>query len=214
MRTGAAGGIASKYLAKPKSRVIGFVGCGTQAYTQLLAHLELFEIKVVKCFDIREERSRKFVDFCENLEIHAEVVELEEVCNCDILITTTPSRSPIIRREWISDGTHINAMGADAPGKQELDPGIIKDAKVFVDDREQAFHTGEVNVPLSMGLIDEDQIAGTIGEVIVGKIKGREGEEITVFDSTGLAIQDVATASIVFRRAKERGVGKKIDFFS
>ena len=213
VRTGAAGGIASKYLARPNSKVLGFVGCGTQAYTQLLAHKELFDVKNVKCFDIREESSSKFVKFCEEQNIHAEAMELEEVCNCDILITTTPSRKPIVKREWISEGTHINAIGADAPGKQELDPKIIRDAKVYVDDREQAFHSGEVNVPLSEGIIKESDIVGTIGEVIVGKIKGREGNEITVFDSTGLAIQDIATASIVFQRAVEKKVGTKIAFF-
>jgi alanine dehydrogenase len=214
MRTGAAAGIASKYLAKPRSKVLGIVGCGTQAYTQFLAHTELFDIEMVRCFDIREENSRRFADYCEKRGVRAEVVELKEVCKCDILVTATPSRSPIIRREWISEGTHINAIGADAPGKQELDPKIIKDARVFVDDREQAFHTGEVNVPLSIGIIDRDKIIGTIGEVVVGKIKGRMGKEITVFDSTGLAIQDIATASIVFQRAKERGIGKRINFFS
>ncbi|MBO8181350.1 MAG: alanine dehydrogenase [Archaeoglobus sp.] len=213
MRTGAAGGIASKYLARPNSKVLGFVGCGTQAYTQLLAHKGVFEIKEAKCFDIREENSSKFIEFCEAQGIPAEVLELEEVCNCDILITTTPSRKPIVRREWISEGTHINAIGADAPGKQELDPEIIRTAKVFVDDKEQAFHSGEVNVPLAKGVIREEDIAGTIGEVITGKIKGREGNEITVFDSTGLAIQDIATASIVFQRATEKNVGTKITFF-
>jgi len=213
VRTGAAGGIASKYLARQKSKVIGFVGCGVQAYTQLLAHKEIFDIKDVKCFDIKEESSRKFVEFCEKIGVHAEIFEIEEVCNCDILITTTPSRKPIVKREWITDGTHINAIGADAPGKQELDPEIMKAARVYVDDRNQAFHSGEVNVPLSMGVIREEDIVGTIGEVITGKVEGRKGDEITVFDSTGLAIQDIATASIVFQRATEKNIGTRIKFF-
>jgi len=213
MRTGAAGGVASKYLAKQNSKVLGFVGCGTQAYTQLIAHKELFDIKEVKCFDISEDRASKFVEFCGNESIHAEFMEIEEVCNCDILITTTPSRKPIVREEWISEGTHINAIGADAPGKQELDSEIMKMARVFVDDRDQAFHSGEVNVPLSKGIIKPEDIVGTIGEVITGKVEGRLGDEITVFDSTGLAIQDIATASIVFQRAVEGKVGTKISFF-
>ncbi len=213
MRTGAAGGIASKYLAKPNSKVLGFVGCGTQAYTQLVAHKELFDIKKVKCFDISKEKSSRFVEFCEEEGIHAEFMEIEEVCNCDILITTTPSRKPIVKKEWIVEGTHINAIGADAPGKQELDSEIIKDARVFVDDRVQAFHSGEVNVPLSKGIIKPEDIVGTLGEVITGRIKGRQGDEITVFDSTGLAIQDIATASIVFQRATEKKIGTKISFF-
>ncbi len=213
VRTGAAGGIASKYLARPNSKVIGFVGCGTQAYTQLVAHKEFFDIKEVKCFDISEEKSGRFVEFCEGEGIHAEFMEIEEVCKCDILITTTPSREPIIKEEWIAEGTHINAIGADAPGKQELESGIVKKARVFVDDRDQAFHSGEVNVPLSQGIIKPEDVIGTLGEVITGRVNGRLGDEITVFDSTGLAIQDIATASIVFQRATEKKIGTKISFF-
>lgn len=99
---------------------------------------------------------------------------------------------------WVHEGTHINAIGADAPGKQELDPAILLRAEVFVDDREQAIHSGEVNVPVSTGLYDPAMIAGTLGEVAIGK-KGRSSPDaITVFDSTGLAaIQDLAIASLV-----------------
>jgi alanine dehydrogenase len=213
MRTGAAGGIASKYLAKKDSSVLGFIGCGTQAYTQLSAHMELFDLESIKCFDLSREKSERFAEHCRKFGFNVKVVDIEGACRSDILITTTPSRKPVVKREWIGDGTHINAIGADAPGKQELDPEIIRDARVFVDDREQAFHSGEVNVPLSQGLISEENIAGTIGEVIVGSVRGREGDEITVFDSTGLAIQDISTASIVFQRALEKKIGRKIDFF-
>jgi alanine dehydrogenase len=141
------------------------------------------------------------------------VTSIEGACDCDILITTTPSRKPIVKGEWVNAGTHINAIGADAPGKQELESRLIKNARVFVDDREQAFHSGEVNVPLSTGIIAPEEIAGTIGEVITGKVKGRIGDEITIFDSTGLAIQDIATASIVLKRATEEGLGLKVKFF-
>lgn len=213
MRTGAAGGIASKHLARKDSKILGFVGCGIQAYTQFMAHKEIFDVEVVKCFDISESHARKFVEFCKNQGVDAKIHELEKVCACDILITTTPSRKPVVMSEWVMEGTHINAIGADAPGKQELDPNILKNARVFVDDREQAFHSGEVNVPLSSGIITKNDIVGTIGEVIVGKVRGRMETEVTVFDSTGLAIQDISTASIIFRRAQEMGVGEKIRFF-
>jgi alanine dehydrogenase len=213
MRTGAAGGIASKYLARKDSRVLGFVGCGMQAYTQLSAHSEFFNIEKVKAFDIIASRAKKFADYCIKKGVDAEVTSIEGACDCDILITTTPSRKPIVKGEWVNAGTHINAIGADAPGKQELESRLIKNARVFVDDREQAFHSGEVNVPLSTGIIAPEEIAGTIGEVITGKVKGRIGDEITIFDSTGLAIQDIATASIVLKRATEEGLGLKVKFF-
>jgi len=110
---------------------------------------------------------------------------------------------------WVHEGTHINAIGADAPGKQELDPAILLRAEVFVDDREQAIHSGEVNVPVSTGLYDPAMIAGTLGEVVIGK-KGRSSPDaITVFDSTGLAaIQDLAIASLVL----EDGGGCELPF--
>jgi alanine dehydrogenase len=97
---------------------------------------------------------------------------------------------------WVHEGTHINAIGADAPGKEELDPALLKRASVFVDDMAQAVHSGEINVPILKGLYKKENISGTIGEVVIGK-KGRSRpDEITIFDSTGLAIQDLAIAKI------------------
>jgi ornithine cyclodeaminase/alanine dehydrogenase len=103
-------------------------------------------------------------------------------------------------------------MGADGPGKQELDPAILADARVFIDELEQAVHGGELNVPIAQGLFREAQIAATLGEVIAGKRPGRvDTNELTVFDSTGLAIQDVALAAALYERARERGVGQAIE---
>jgi alanine dehydrogenase len=100
----------------------------------------------------------------------------------------------------VQKGTHINAIGADAPGKQELDPALLLRGRVFVDDPEQALHSGEINVPFSQGLFRADQIAGTLGDVVCGRKKRESLDEITIFDSTGLAIQDLAIASLVMGR--------------
>jgi ornithine cyclodeaminase/alanine dehydrogenase len=139
------------------------------------------------------------------------VVGLQEASGADIVCTSTPVRAPIVKREWLKPGAHINAMGADAPGKQELDPRILTDGRVFIDDTEQATHSGEVNVPLHDGLFKEEQIAGTLGEVVAGRKPGRTGDEITVFDSTGLALQDVALARALYDVALQRGVGQQLD---
>ena len=214
MRTGAAGGIAAKYLARKDSKIFGFIGCGTQAYTQLLALREVFSIEKVLASDISERNAKRFVEYCGRFGIDAEVVDAKRACDCDVLTTSTPSRKPVVRNEWVADGTHINAIGADAPGKQELDSMLIKRAKVVVDDMEQAVHGGEVNVPIAEGVIKPEDIHATLGEIIAGFKPGREsGEEITVFDSTGLAIQDIATASVVYEKAIKRGVGTPIQFF-
>jgi ornithine cyclodeaminase/alanine dehydrogenase len=117
----------------------------------------------------------------------------------------------VILRAHVRSGAHINAMGADAPGKQELDPAILTSARIFIDDAEQAHHSGEVNVPLHDGTLRVEQIAGMLGEVVAGMKPGRVGDEITVFDSTGLALQDLSLARALYDKAVAGGVGQSID---
>jgi len=131
----------------------------------------------------------------------------------DILVTATPSITPLVLRDWVRPGTHLNAIGADAAGKEELDPAILKDAKIVVDDWAQASHSGEINVPLAKGEITPEMVYGSLGEVVAGKKPGRQNpEEITVFDSTGLIIQDLALGYAVYLKAKERGLGEVKEF--
>jgi len=133
------------------------------------------------------------------------------VRGADIIVTTTPSREPLVADEWVSNGAHINCIGADAPGKQELDPAILKRSKIIVDDREQASHSGEINVPISKGLLSKGDVWAELGEVVAGLKPGRESKrELTVFVSTGLAVQDAVTAALVYRKASERGLGRMI----
>ncbi|MCS7122183.1 MAG: alanine dehydrogenase [Archaeoglobaceae archaeon] len=214
LRTGAAGGVAVKHLARKDSKVAGFIGCGRQAYFQLEAINKILSLEKVKGFDISKEALKKFGEFCLKIGIDFEACSAEDASNSDILITATPSTKPVVMNEWVKDGTHINAIGADAPGKQELDERILLRSKIVVDDLEQALHGGEINVAYSRGLIKRENIYATLGEV-VAKIKpGRERyEEITIFDSTGLAIQDVAVAKVVYENAIKKGVGRYIKFF-
>ncbi len=216
MRTGAGGGVAVKYLARKNSKTVGFVGTGNQARTQLLAINEIIDIEEVKATSTSEKHALAFKEEMEK-RIKCEISpkkSIREVCDCDILVTTTPSREPVVMNEWIAEGTHINAIGADAPGKEELDPKILKRSKIVVDDLPQASHSGEVNVPLAKGALAEKDIFGELGEVIVGKKKARtKDSDITVFDSTGLAIQDVATADMVYRKALEANMGIKLQQF-
>ncbi len=216
MRTGAGGGVAVKYLARKNAKTVGFVGTGNQARTQLLAINEVMDIDEVKATSTSEKSTLAFKDDMEK-KVNCDIIpkkSIREVCDCDILITTTPSREPIVMNDWISEGTHINAIGADAAGKEELDPMILKRAKVVVDDLPQASHSGEVNVPLSKGLLLEKDIFCELGEVITGKKKARtKDSDITVFDSTGLAIQDVATADMVYQKALKANMGMKLQQF-
>lgn len=216
IRTGAAGGIAAKYLARKDSKVIGLVGAGNQAKTQLKALCEVFEPELVRVTSRTKESSEQFIREMANItpcEIRYEE-NIKKVCDCDILVTTTPSRKPIVKAQWINEGTHINAIGADAVGKEELDPELLIRSKIIVDDVIQALHSGEVNVPLSKHYISENDIHAELGEVIVGLKPGRTNdEEITIFDSTGLAIQDVASAHLVYERAVSKGLGKQVLMF-
>ena len=211
MRTGAASGVATKYLGRKDAKTLGVVGAGFQAITQITAISKVKKLKEVVVYDIREEAIERLAKILAKEKIKIKKGSLEEVCQKDILVTVTPAREPIVKKEWIKSGTHINAIGADAPGKEELDPEILKKAKIVVDCWEQASHSGEINVPLAKGLIKKEDIHGEIGEIVSGKKPGREREdEITIFDSTGLAIQDLYTATLVYKEAKRRKVGKEI----
>jgi alanine dehydrogenase len=200
MRTGSAGAVAAKYLSPKPEVVLGVVGTGRQAEAQVLATSRELKIRKIRVWSRDSSHAKRFADRFR--EYDCTVEGLERVCDCDLLVTTTPSRAPLIRDEWVHEGMHINAIGADAPGKQELDPAILRRAQVFVDDPAQAVHSGEINVPIRSGLFREQDIAGTIGEVVIGKKKRRDRNAITVFDSTGLAIQDLAIAKIALQHGK------------
>jgi len=211
-RTGAAGAVAAKVLARKDSEIIGVVGAGTQARMQILALQEVFSLKKVKVWDINTTERDKYVEeMSEQLKIAIEPAEdiKNAVTETDIIVTVTPSRKALVMKEWIQEGVHINAIGADGPGKQELDPFIVKRAdKVVVDSLNQCRIIGEIQHALADGLITEDDVYAEIGEILIGEKIGREtSEEITLFDATGLAAQDIAAANIVFKQAKEKGIG-------
>jgi alanine dehydrogenase len=208
MRTGAAGGIAVKYLARKDSSVIGMVGAGRQAKTQLLAISEVLStIKEVKVFDQHSDASLRFAkEMGAKLKSNIYPVQSpEKATEADIVVTTTPSRTPIVKKQFIKPGTHINAIGADAKGKQELEADLLRNAKLVVDNIEQACHSGEINIPLSEGVIKLDDIYATLGDIIIDQTRGRKSnEEITVFDSTGLAIQDILCAALAYEKATKK----------
>lgn len=212
LRTGAGSAVATKYLARKDAKTMGVIGAGIQALTQITAILRVRKIKEILVYDIKEEKVENLKRILKKEKIKIEKGDLKEVCQKDILVTATPSRKPIVKSEWILPGTHINAIGADAKGKEELDPEILKKGKIVVDCWEQASHSGEINVPLEKGIIKKEDIFGELGEIVAKRKKGRVNEkEITIFDSTGLAIQDLYTAHLVFKIAKRKGIGKKIE---
>lgn len=208
-RTGAAAAVATKHIARKDAESVGMIGCGGQSTTMLRAIASVMKIKKLYLADKNRDRAGELAGKVSDL--NPEIVSAEQAAKADVVCTLTPSRAPIVLNDWVRAGTHINAMGADAAGKQELDPKILQRARVFVDDWTQAAHSGEINVPLKNGDIKE--VSGSICDLLVGKTEGRKSaDEITVFDSTGLAIQDLAVAKMVWQRAIERDAGVKMEF--
>ena len=195
-RTGAAAGVATDHLASPDAATFGIVGAGAQAPAQAEAVTTVRSIEEIVIADQDADRAATVAAELRDLAA-TRVGTVEEAVGCDVCSTITPVRSPIVSRDAVGHDTHINAMGADAPGKQELDPHLLQDATVIIDDPEQAHHSGEVNVPLTAGQITPADIAGTLTAVIEGEVQIPAGRGPTVFDSTGLAIQDVAAAQLV-----------------
>lgn len=206
LRTGAAGGVASKYLAAGSPRTIGFIGCGVQAPALHEAHRIVFESFESLVHDRNPQTAERFAE-----RIGGRAVSLEEAAGADIVCTATPSRTPFVNADWVMPGAHINAMGADAPGKRELEIEVLKSAAIYIDDIHQATGSGEINVPLASGDFDVGDIAGTLGEVVAGILPRPGAETTTVFDSTGLAIQDVALARAIYEAARSAGIGTEID---
>lgn len=219
MRTGAAGGIAAKFLARKDSKIIGLVGAGAQSRTQLMALFEVYKkLEEIRVWSRHPETRNIFLAEAERKYGHlCKFVPGESVRKtaegADIVVTTTPSREPLVMNDMIGPGMHINCIGADAIGKEELDPSILQRAKIVIDDWEQATHSGEINVPLVLRdkIITKDDVWGEIGEIVAGLKPGRISEdEITVFTSTGLAVQDAVTAKIAYDKALQEQVGSFI----
>ncbi|MDR4499444.1 MAG: hypothetical protein MRK02_16225 [Candidatus Scalindua sp.] len=204
MRTGAAGGVATKYLSRKESKVMALIGAGMQARTQLEHIMLTRKLKEVR---VHARSEKSMVRFCREMsKVYPAITFLPEpdgkkAClGADIITTTTTARIPIIRKSWINPGTHINGIGADAEGKQELETSLTKSCKIVIDEWLQASHSGEINVPISKGKLKKRDIHAELGEIVAGKKKGRTADdEITLFDSTGLAIQDVSTAYVVYQ---------------
>ena len=206
-RTGAAAAVATDHLAVTDATSLGIVGAGVQSYTQLEAIAEVRPIEDVVVADRRESAVQSFVDrFADEFDVRGG--SIAEAAGCDVLSTVTPVESPIVDADAVGERTHINAMGADAPGKNELEEGVVANAKLVIDDYEQCTHSGEINVPWSRGVLDDGDLYGELGEIVTGERPGRTPEDgVTVFDSTGLAIQDVAAAHVVYEHANERDNG-------
>jgi ornithine cyclodeaminase/alanine dehydrogenase len=211
IRTGAATGVAAKYLARHDARVATICGCGNQGKISLKALKHVRPLTRAYAYDIEGGSARRFA---ENLskETGIEVIAVSDLAKAiresDICVTCTPAKRYFLNREYVTQGTFIAAVGADHPEKQELDSRLLVSSKVVVDLLDQCATVGELHHALEQGLVTTADVHAELGEVIAGKKAGRTSdEEIILFDSTGTALQDVAAAAIVYERAISAGMG-------
>lgn len=205
IRTGAATGVAAKYLARPEAKTATIVGCGNQGKISLRALMNLFQLEKIYVYDIDPAVANKYVkELVREFPIYIEAVEQIDatIAGSEICVTCTPSKKYFLRRETIRPGTFIAAVGSDNEEKQELDPTLLAYNKVVVDSLEQAVKIGELHHAIDSGIMNRDKVHAELGDIIAGKKKGRvSSDEIIIFDSTGTALQDVAAAAIVYEKA-------------
>lgn len=222
LRTGAISGLATEILSRKNSKILALFGTGGQATTQLEAILTVRKIELVKVYDIVYERAENFAQkMCElfskkfnNVKIIAAKSSDEAVENADIITTVTTSKKPVFNAEKVKKNVHINGVGSYTPDMCEVPEEIVIRAnKIFVDTKDGAIkESGDLIQPIKKGLIKIEEINGELGEVINGKIKGRENdEEMTFFKTTGSAILDLVAAQKIYEIAKERKIGKVIN---
>ncbi len=214
-RTGAATAVAAKYLARGDSRVATICGCGNQGRISLRAISKVLSLEKVFACDRNMVQAQKFAEELSSM-LGIEVQVVSELGNyvrqSDICITCTPSQHPFLRKDFIAPGTFVAAVGADSPEKQELEPGLLSSNKLVVDILEQCATLGELHHAVAAGLVRHADVHAELGEIVAGTKPGRTTpDEIIIFDSTGMALQDVAAAATVYQKAMSTGTGRLIN---
>ncbi|AAV97283.1 iminosuccinate reductase (plasmid) [Ruegeria pomeroyi DSS-3] len=212
LRTAAASSVSIKHLARQDAKVIGMIGAGHQAKFQLRAALEQRNFEKVIGWNLHPEMLVNLQEVADEAGLPFEAVELDGMREADVIITITSSFDAILKADQVSPGTHIACMGTDTKGKQEVDPQLLVMADVFTDEVAQSISIGEAQHAVAHGLIQAADVA-QIGAVINGTNPGRTSDaQITLFDGTGVGLQDLAVAATVVERARAAGAGTEIAF--
>jgi alanine dehydrogenase len=216
LRTGAAGAVSVKALARKNARTITSIGTGNQARMQIRAIREVMTIEAIHAWDHHPQTLAQYkADIERDFGIPVVMARSKQdaVEQADILVTTTRGKGSLVDAAWVRPGTHIVAIGTDTQGKQELEPEIFRNAKIVNDSIAQCVEKGETWHPLHKNIISKDDIHAEIGEILLGKKPGRESDdEITIFDSTGMAIQDNTTSHLIYRNAIASSTGTAFEF--
>jgi ornithine cyclodeaminase/alanine dehydrogenase-like protein (mu-crystallin family) len=217
IRTAAVSGLATDLLAPPGAGDLAVLGAGTQALTHIEAIQCVRPLRRLRLWNRTAERARRLAElvatrFGLKPEICSSVAAA--VAGAEIVCTTTGAKDPILRSEWVSEGAHLNVVGSSVPSKREVDSALVARSVLFVDRRESALNeAGDIMIPLKEGLIAADHIAAELGDVILGSHPGRRSkEEITLFKSQGLAVEDLGSARLIYDSARAGGLGTEVQF--
>lgn len=210
LRTAAASAIAIDRLARPEAHVLGIVGAGHQAGFQLRAAARVRRFERVIAWNLHPEMLPKLGAAAAELGLPFEAVDLPRMREAEVIVTITSSPAASLLSEHVAPGTHLSCMGTDTKGKQEVEPALVAGACVFTDEVAQSVSIGEAQHAVGAGLLDATAIV-PIGEVLIGKHPGRRSiDEITLFDGTGVGLQDLAVAAVAVQRARQRGLGIEV----
>lgn len=213
-RTGAVSAVSARHLARAEASRLAIIGTGVQARSHLEAFKEVRRLRDVRVWSPTRANRERFVDEMQahaGVPLSAAASAEEAVRGADLIVLATSAATPPVAASWIAEGSHIVSVGAPRPDQREIDPALLARARVFVDSRAGALaESGDVVLGISEGRFGPDRIAGELGELVLGRVAGRQSaDQITIFKSLGMAVEDVATADLVYRRAVEGGVGSR-----
>jgi ornithine cyclodeaminase len=215
IRTAAVSGVATRVLARRDARTLAILGSGVQARTHVQAMLGVRRFERIVIWSRRSEHAEALAREVSRPGLQVDAVRdaREAVAAADVVCTVTAAREPVLSGSWLRSGTHVNAVGAALPTMRELDSEAVVRARLFVDRRESALNeAGEVLIPLREGVITPEHIIGEIGEVLIGRASGRErDDDVTLFKSLGLAVEDLACAHFLHDRARRDNTGTWVD---
>lgn len=211
IRTAAASGAATRLLAREDAGDLAILGSGVEARTHLEAMRTVRKLRKIRVWSRNPNNARAFAEREPGIEVHEDARAAVE--GADLICTTTASKEPVLRGEWIAPGAHINAVGACFPNARELDTDAVIRSRLYVDRRESTLNeAGDFLIPKKEGAIDDGHIVGEVGDLLLGRVPGRRAPtEITLFKSLGIAVEDLAAAHHIYQKALEHGGGTKLD---
>jgi len=218
IRTAAVSALATKFLAKDSVNELAILGSGVQAAKHLEAILIVRDINSVKVWSRNYKNTHQFVSR-ESKRYKVGILAVnsrqEATENAEIICTTTGAKEPVLNGDWVRQGAHINAVGSCTPSARELDSSLMKISRLYTDSRESLFNeAGDFIIPKNEGLINEGHVVGELGELLLGKVNGRESvEEVTLFKSLGLAVEDLAAGNYIYNKALDQNIGTYVDLF-